>query len=53
VAQSRRCQILSSTVLCSSKIRNEVAHGATKPGKDGRLLALRRRERLAFPGCLN
>ena len=35
VAQSRRCRIRSSNVLCSSKIRNGVAHGATKPGKDG------------------
>ena len=45
--------IRSSNVLCSSKIRNGVAHGATKPGKDGRLLGLRRRDRLAFPGCIN
>jgi hypothetical protein len=32
-------------------IKNGVAHGATKPGKE--LLGLRRRWRLAFPGCIN
>ena len=54
---NRRCKadvaIRSSNVLCSGKIRNGVAHGATKPGKDGRLLGLRRGDRLAFPGCIN
>ena len=53
LAQSRPCRIRSRNVLCSRQIKNGVARGATKPGKDGKLFGLRSRDRLAFPGCIN